>query len=127
MTYFFKYIKYIKYILIFLLFVLFIGIDRLLVIINNISFHKILSVYILVEAIIILYLLIELVIFILLIKYKIKISYYLPPFLFDYLKKLERISKYEPEEIRAFMDLFVRTIMYHLLAWLFIVISYFYL
>lgn len=116
--------NYLKYILIFLLFIITVGVNNIFNILKNITFIKVLFLYIIVGSLYLIYLFIELYIFILFIKNKIKIPYYLPPFLSDWLANIEKDSKFSPEAVRAFMDLRVRNVILHIISLLFLIILY---
>nr|WVH38156.1 hypothetical protein [Poriella subacida] len=88
-----NYSKYIKYILILLLFIINVGFDNILIIVQNITYIKVLSIYIIVGSLYLIYLFIDLYIFILFIKGQIKIPFYLPVFLSTWLHEKEQISK----------------------------------
>nr|YP_004376353.1 hyp2 [Moniliophthora roreri]ADO51585.1 hyp2 [Moniliophthora roreri] len=95
-------------------------------ILENITFIKVLSLYIIVGFIYLIYLFIELYIFILFIRGKIKIPYYLPPFLSEWLSHIEEDRKFNPDVVRAFMDLRLRNIIIHIVSLLLLIIFYTY-
>ena len=104
-----------------------INFNYLLDIILNLSLIKVLKFNIMISVLLIIYKIIDIFIFILFIKRKIKIPYYLPLFLFEWLNQKQKISYYAPKEIRAFMDLFIRDLFSHIFALLIMIIIYFYL
>lgn len=105
-------------------FVYFVDLKTLIIIIKNITYSKVVFVTIIIGSMVMIYQIIELYILILFIKNKIEISNYLPTFLFNWLNKQKSISKYSPEGVRAFMDLYVRTIISHIIILSFFIFIY---
>ena len=70
---------------------------------------------------------IDLYLFILFINKKIIIPKYLPPFLFNWLKKKEIISTYEQKVIGIFMDSDVKDLIIHITLLLFFSYIYIYI
>ena len=106
----------INIIIILLLLYFLIDFNYLLKIIVNLKFSQVLKFYILMGSLVLIYKLIDFYIFILVLRGKIKIPLYLPSFLFKWLHKKEQISKYNANEIRAFLDLHVKFIISHIIA-----------
>ena len=120
-----NYFKIIINIIIFMFIVYFVvDFNSLLENILKITFKQVLKINIIIASLFLIYLFIDLYIFILFLKGKIKIPYYLPPFLLKWVHKKKVISKYKAVEIRAFMDLYVKNILSHIVGLLFLIIFF---
>ena len=122
-----KFIKYLKYFIIFLFLIVSVDFNSIILLLSKLTFTKVLLVNILLALIYLIYLIIDLYVFTLFLKAKITIPAYAPLFLWDWLKEKEKISQYKPNEVRVFMDLYVRNIIANIIGLSTLILIYVYL
>ena len=103
-----KFIKNFKYLIIFLFLIVSVDFNSIFLLLSKLTFTKVLLVNIILALIYLIYLIIDLCVFTLFLKANITFPEYAPLFLWDWLKEKEKISQYKPNEVRAFMDLYVK-------------------
>lgn len=121
-----KFIKYLKYFIIFLFLIVSVDFNSIILLLSKLTFTKVLLVNILLALIYLIYLIIDLYVFTLFLKAKITIPAYAPLFLWDWLKEKEKISQYKPNEVRVFMDLYVRNIIANIIGLSTLILIYIY-
>lgn len=120
-----KYYKIIKFILLFLVIIFCLyDFDYLIKIVSKISYSQILCTTIILGSLYLFYLFLNIYVIFLFIKNKIKIPRYIPSFLYKWLLTRKKISTFEPAEIRAFTDLYLRDIIFNIIALTFTIIIY---
>ena len=90
--------------------------NSIIILLSKLTFIKVLLLNIILALIHFIYLIIDLYIFTLFLKGKFTIPVYAPLFLWNWLKEKEKISQYKPNEVRAFMDLYVRNIIANIIG-----------
>ena len=123
-----KYFKYIKNILftILILFAVLNVFDLKLIIkiIQHLGWKTIIKYNIVVAFLFIIFQFVEVYLFVLLIKNKLKIPNYLPISMYNWLQEMEETSNSAPETIRAFMEIYVRAIIQHIIALIVMIVVY---
>ena len=111
-----KFIKYLKYLIILLILIVSLDFNSIIILLSKLTFIKVLLLNIILALMHFIYLIIDLYIFTLFLKGKFTIPVYAPLFLWNWLKEKEKISQYKPNEVRAFMDLYVRNIIANIIG-----------
>nr|UDY67751.1 hypothetical protein [Ganoderma lingzhi]UDY67787.1 hypothetical protein [Ganoderma lingzhi]UOL49793.1 hypothetical protein [Ganoderma lingzhi]UOL49829.1 hypothetical protein [Ganoderma lingzhi]UOL49869.1 hypothetical protein [Ganoderma lingzhi] len=111
-----KFLKYLKYLIILLILIVSVDFNSIVILLSKLTFTKVLLLNIILALTYLIYLIIDLYIFTLFLKGKISIPVYAPLFLWNWFKEKEKISQYKPNEIRAFMDLYVRNIIANIIG-----------
>ena len=119
-----NFFKYIKYLLISIFLFCTLDLNLIIQFIKELTFKKVFYVNIYVVILYIIYLCIELYIFILCYKGKMTIPEYLPLFLWNWLNHIKTISSYEPQEVRIFMDLYVRNLIVNVIGLFVLILVY---
>nr|YP_010990978.1 hypothetical protein UYP79_mgp009 [Pappia fissilis]WOX61251.1 hypothetical protein [Pappia fissilis] len=122
-----KFIKILKTSLIVLFLIFLLDFNTIIELLLKITFANYVKFVLIIDFFIIIFKMIDLYLFILFINKKIIIPKYLPPFLFNWLKKKEIMSTYEQKVIGIFMDSDVKDLIIHITLLLFFSYIYIYI
>lgn len=126
-----NFFKYLKFFLFLLVVIFFVDFNVLFDNIKYFNLKHLLLLNIVVAIIFVMFKIIELYLFIYFIKNtatpkKIKIPFYLPSFIFNWLIEIKTLSQGEPEVQRIYSEMFIKNILAQFLGISFLIVFYFY-